>query len=84
MLIHAFCKICESEIVFVYFLERFLVLIFLELTTLTKPMNNQTNSRIALEKLKKIWIYLTIVFSLLLILLDINDFLQTFQIVPNF
>ena len=48
------CKICEREIVFVYFLGRFLVLIFLEPTTLTKPVNNQTDCRIALEKIEEI------------------------------
>ena len=81
MLIHVFCKICEREIVFVSFLGHFLVLIFIELKTLMKPVNNQTNCRIAFEKLKKILIYLTIIFFSF----DLeyrrtlsNEFLQTF------
>ena len=54
MLIYAFCKICEHccepEIVFVYSLKLFFVLIFLNnfrfttmFATLTKHVNNQTN-----------------------------------------
>ena len=55
MLIYVFCKSCEHdsepEIVFVYFIEYFFVLIFLNnfrfetmFTTLTKHVNNQTYS----------------------------------------
>ena len=53
-IIHAFCKICVLEI----FVMIFRMANNFRFTTLTKHVNNETNWRIALEILKKIWISL--------------------------
>ena len=47
---HAFCKICEHEIVFVFICNN------VRFTTLTKHVNNQTNCRNTFKILKEIWI----------------------------
>ena len=60
MLIYPFCKICEPgpehEIVFVMYKNENKNKFSFRFATLTKHVNKQTNSLVALEKLRKIWI----------------------------
>ena len=50
LIIPMFCKSCEPKIV--------LPVLKIKTKTITKSVNNQTNCRIAVEILKKIWICL--------------------------
>ena len=61
MLIHTFCKIGEHEIVLQECKSNQNKNNFM-FTTLTKHVNNQTNCCIALEKLKKIWIWVVLIY----------------------
>ena len=57
LIIHVFCKSCEPEIV----LPVLQIRTNFTFVTLTKHVNNQTNCRITLEILKKIWLGLVFI-----------------------